>query len=68
MANGRIVIEDAENVVAEIKGNHLLLDIDMSKELGPSSTGKTMLVATTRGNKLVPGCKGLKIAVNAYHK
>lgn len=41
------------NVKGEIKGDHLVLTIDISakaqKHAKPSSTGKTKLIATTNG-------------------
>jgi len=40
--------------------------IDLSKSLGPSRSGKTMLIASTNGNAALPG--GERIGVNVYRK
>lgn len=41
------------NVKGEIKGDHLILTVDLSakvqKQAKPSSTGKSKLIATTNG-------------------
>jgi hypothetical protein len=42
------------NVKMEIKDKHLLIDIDLTKEHGLSSTGKSMMIATTSGNVPLP--------------
>jgi hypothetical protein len=44
-----------DNITTEVVGNILTLKIDLSKELGLSGSGKTILVASTKGNKAVPG-------------
>ena len=54
---------------ASIKGNILTIEIEMDKDRKPSASGKSIVVASTRGNKVselqVDG-KHLVIAVNAY--
>lgn len=54
----------------EIKDNKLLIEIDL-EEPTPSSSGKTLVVASTRGNAvtsaLVNG-KPVTIGLNAYIK
>jgi hypothetical protein len=52
------------NVEGTIEANVLVLRIDLSKELGPSKSGKSTLVASTNGNFTLPD--GTKIGVNAY--
>lgn len=53
---------------AEIKGNQLVITIDM-QEPTPSATGKTLVVASSRGNQattvLVKG-KPVIVGLNAY--
>ncbi len=55
---------------AEIKGNQLVITIDM-QEPAPSATGKTLVVASTHGNQastaVVKG-KPVVIGLNAYIK
>ena len=52
------------NVEASITDNTLTLTIDLKKQLGPSKSGKTLLVATTNGNATLPD--GSRIGVNVY--
>lgn len=55
-----------ENVVMTVKGNKLTVEIDLSKDFGESSSGKSIVVATTSGNVSVPGREDVKIGINAY--
>ena len=55
-----------QNVKAEVKGNILTLTVDLSARLGPSSTGKTIIVAT--GSDKVPGHNGIRFGVNVFEK
>lgn len=57
-----------ENVNMSVKGNILTIEIDLTKDLGKSASGKTNVVATTRGNVPVPGHEEIKIGINAYKK
>lgn len=49
------VLSNRNNVVAKVtKENHLVIDVDMNVQGTPSSTGKTMCLATTGGfSKLI---------------
>jgi hypothetical protein len=57
-------------MTGEINGNKLSIEIDLEKPT-PSSSGKTLVVASTRGNTvttaLVDG-KPVTIGLNAYIK
>jgi hypothetical protein len=55
-----------ENVKMSVKGNILLVEIDLTKEFGLSSTGKSKTVASTKGNVAVPGHEDVKIGINCY--
>lgn len=57
-----------ENVKMEVKGNKLTIEIDLSVTGSPSATGKTLVLASTRGNKSVPEHEGVFIGVNCYKK
>ena len=57
-----------QNIDMALEGRILTIKIDISKELGPSASGKTILVATTEGNKSLPGVDGMKIGVNVYKR
>jgi len=41
------------NIVTRVEGTKLIIEVDMSVDLGPSSTGKSNLIAT--GTAKVPG-------------
>ena len=55
-----------QNVTLDVKGNLLTLTVDLSKQMGPSKTGKTILIASTQGNAGVPGKDGVKVGLNVY--
>ena len=64
-----------KNIEGKIEGTKLHFTIDLSKELGPSKSGKTTMVATTSGNKslteLIQGSKkysDIYLGVNCYKK
>lgn len=55
-----------QNVDVKLTGTKLILEIDLSKTLGPSKSGKTVLIATTSGNVPVPGAEDVRLGVTAY--
>ena len=55
-----------QNVELKVTKNKLTIEIDLSKELGPSKSGKTILIASTEGNASVPGAESVKIGLNVY--
>jgi hypothetical protein len=57
-------------MTVEIKGNKLCIEIDLEKPT-PSSSGKTMVVASSRGNAVTTAMvdgKPVTIGLNAYIK
>lgn len=50
------------NAVTEVKGNTLTVMIDLGVDLGPSSTGKTVLIA--KGKEEVK--EGMFLSMNAF--
>jgi hypothetical protein len=56
-----------KNVQLTVEGNILTIKVDLSKEFGPSSSGKTIIVASTEGNVAVPE-REEKIGLNVYRK
>jgi hypothetical protein len=44
-----------QNVKWEVKDGKLIIEIDLTKEFGPSKSGKTITVASTRGNQKIEG-------------
>lgn len=55
-----------ENIEFEVQGDQLMIAIDLSQELGQSSSGKSVIIATTGGNVSVPGHEEVKIGLNVY--
>jgi hypothetical protein len=56
-----------KNVEMSVEGSVLTIRVDLSKEFGPSSTGKTIIIASTEGNVTVPN-RQEKIGLNVYRK
>ena len=56
-----------KNVQMAVEGNILTIKIDLSKEFGPSSSGKTIIIASTEGSVSVPDRKE-KVGLNVYRK
>ncbi len=56
-----------KNVEMNVEGTVLTIKVDLSKEFGPSSTGKTIIVASTEGNVTIPN-RQEKIGLNVYRK
>ena len=54
-----------ENIKAVKNGSQIILIIDASKRLGSSASGKSTIIATTRGNMTY---NGLSFGVNVYTK
>lgn len=54
-----------ENVEWEIKGNKLIIEIDLTKEFGLSKSGKTITIASTKGNQKIEGTEAV-IGLNVY--
>jgi len=56
-----------KNVEMIVEGTILTIKVDLSKEFGPSSSGKSTIVASTGGNIAIPG-REEKIGLNIYRK
>lgn len=57
------------NVEMEVEGNKLILTIDLTEDYGPSTSGKTNVIATTSGSKNVPTPLGnILVGVNINKK
>lgn len=57
-----------KNIHMTVDGDILTIKVDLSKEYGPSSSGKTIIIASTEGNQSVPGKKGIKVGLNVFKK
>lgn len=56
-----------KNVELSVQGTKLTITIDLSKEFGPSASGKTIIIASTEGNVTIPD-RQEKIGLNVYRK
>jgi hypothetical protein len=56
-----------KNVEMEVDGNILTIKVDLSKEFGPSSSGKTIIIASSEGNQTIPD-REEKVGINVYKK
>jgi hypothetical protein len=56
-----------KNVDMKLDGDILTITVDLSKEFGPSSSGKTIIVASTEGNVAVPD-REEKVGLNVYRR
>jgi hypothetical protein len=56
-----------KNVEMTVAGNLLTIKVDLSKEFGPSASGKTIIIASTEGNVTIPE-RVEKVGLNVYRK
>jgi hypothetical protein len=56
-----------KNVEMKVEGDILTIKVDLSKEFGPSASGKTIIIASTEGNVSVPD-RDEKVGLNVYRK
>ncbi len=57
-----------KNVDMRAEGNILTIKVDLTKEFGPSSSGKTIIIASTEGNIAIEGHEEIKVGLNVYKK
>ncbi len=55
-----------KNVEFSVDGNILTIRVDLTKTFGPSSSGKTTIIASTEGNVAVGPGRDEKIGLNVY--
>ena len=55
-----------DNIEIDVKDNKAIITIDLNKDFGASKSGKTIVVATTRGNVPIPGAEDIKLGLNCY--
>lgn len=58
------------NVSSKVTGTKLVIEVELTKERGLSSSGKTIIVASTEGNaKVAEWTKGeIQFGLNVYKK
>lgn len=57
-----------KNVEMKLENSILTIKVDLTKEFGPSASGKTIIIASTEGNISVPDKDDVKIGLNIYKK
>lgn len=55
-----------KNVKIAVNGTTLTITIDLTKDFGLSQSGKTRIIASTRGDQALPG--GAVLGLNVYRK
>ena len=55
-----------QNCAMRRDGDKLIIEIDLTQDQGPSSSGKTIIIASTRGNAQVPDEDGTFIGINCF--
>ena len=56
-----------KNAEMKVEGSILTIRVDVTKEFGPSSSGKTIIIASTEGTVSVPE-RDEKVGLNVYRK
>ncbi len=56
-----------KNVQMTVDGNILTIKVDLSKDFGPSSSGKTIIIASTEGNVPIVD-RDERVGLNVYRK
>lgn len=56
-----------KNAALKVDGNKLTITVDLSKDHGPSKSGKTIIIATSSGNQKIDGTDAI-IGLNVYTK
>jgi hypothetical protein len=56
-----------KNVTLSVSGNTLTVTVDLTQEFGSSSSGKTIIIASTEGNFQLPGRTEV-VGLNIYRK
>lgn len=56
-----------KNVQMAVEGSILTIRVDLSKDFGPSSSGKTTIIASTEGNVAIPD-REERVGLNVYRR
>lgn len=55
-----------KNVEMAVEGNRLVITVNLDRNFGASSSGKSIIIASTGGNVAVPGREDVKVGLNIY--
>jgi hypothetical protein len=56
------------NVNITVQGKKLIIEVDLTKDLGVSKSGKSHIIATTNGFTQVTGEQGVAVNLNVIKK
>ena len=56
----------ANNVNVSVKGKKLTITIDLAREGEPSKSGKSVVLASTRGNMPIPDHPDVRLGLNLF--
>jgi hypothetical protein len=56
-----------KNVEMTVQGDILIIKVDLRKDFGPSTSGKTIIIASTEGNQTIEGRTEV-VGLNVYRK
>lgn len=57
-----------KNIDMTVEENVLIIKVDLTKEFGPSASGKNIIIASTEGNVPIPGRENVKLGLNVYRR
>ena len=57
-----------KNIEMSVEGQELIIKVDLSQSFGRSTSGKSIIIASTEGNQSIPGNEEVKIGLNIYKK
>lgn len=56
-----------KNIDLQIEGDLLIIKVDLTKNFGPSKSGKTTIIASTEGNAgVAKGSHNIQVGLNVY--
>ena len=55
-----------DNIAAHVEGRKLIIEIDLDQDFGSSSSGKSITIASSRGNAPVNNTDGGVLGLNFY--
>ena len=57
-----------KNIEMKVEGSKLTITVDLSQRYGKSSSGKSIIIASSEGNQAIPDNEDIKIGLNVYTK
>lgn len=59
-------MEIGKNINATVAGDTLTITINLAQNFGASKTGKSIIIASSEGNRAVPGHDEIKFGINVF--